>query len=111
MRAKGMKVALLSAVLAASVRVPVPYAPPAVINESDCPSAFAMDVRPRRNPGSVGSVTADGYPVLLRPSGAAWYVMPQGMSLPAPAILRGYPGADFSPGPGPAAVPLPAPAY
>ena len=65
-----MKIALLSAALAtASVRALVPYAPPAVINESDCPSAFAMDVRPRRNPGSVGSVTADGYPVLLRPSG------------------------------------------
>ena len=101
---------LLSAALVA-VWTPVPYAPPAVINEADCPSAFAMDVRPRRNPGTVGSVTADGYPVLLRPSEAAWYVMPQGMPLPAPVILRGYPGADFSPGPGPAAAPLPAPAY
>lgn len=110
MRAKWMKLALLSAALAA-VRTPVPYAPPAVLNEADCPSAFAMDVRPRRNPASVGSVTADGYPVLLRPSGAAWYVMPQGMPLQAPVILRGYPGADFSPGPGPAAAPLPAPAY
>ena len=105
-----MKLALLAAALAAA-RASVPYAPPAVINEVDCPSAFAMDVRSRRNPGTVGSVTADGYPLLLRPSGAAWYVMPQGMPLPAPAILRGYPGADFSPGPGPATAPLPAPAY
>ena len=110
MRAKGMKVALLAVALAAA-RASVPYAPPAVINEADCSSAFAMDVRPRRNPGSVGSVTADGYPVLLGPSGAAWYVMPQGMPLPDPVVLRGYPGADFSPGPGPAAAPLPAPAY
>lgn len=110
MRAKGMKLALLAAALAAA-RAPVPCAPPAVINEADCPSAFAMDVRPRRNPGTVGSVTADGYPVLLGPSGAAWYVMPQGMPLPAPVVLRGYPGADFSPGPGSAAAPLPAPAY
>ena len=110
MRAKGMKVALLAVALAAA-RASVPYAPPAVINEADCPSAFAMDVRPRRNPGTVGSVTADGYPVLLRPSGAAWYVMPHGMPLPDPVVLRGYPGADFSPGPGPAAAPLPAPAY
>lgn len=110
MRAKGMKMVLLSAALAA-VWTPVPYAPPAVINEADCPSAFAMDVRPRRNPGSVGSVTADGYPLLLRPSGAGWYVMPQGMPLPTSVILRGYPGADFSPGPGPAAAPLPVPPY
>ncbi len=110
MRAKGMKVALLAVALAAA-RASVPYAPPAVINEADCLSAFAMDVRPRRNPGTVGSVTADGYPVLLRPSGAAWYVMPQGMPLPTSVILRGYPGADFSPGPGPAAAPLPVPPY
>ena len=110
MRAKGMKVALLAVALAAA-RASVPYAPPAVINEADCPSAFAVDVRPRRNPGTVGSVTADGYPVLLRPSGAAWYVMPQGMPLPTSVILRGYPGADFSPGPGPAAAPLPVPPY
>ncbi len=105
-----MKLALLAVALTAA-RASVPYAPPAVINEADCPSAFAMDVRPRRNPGTVGSVTADGYPVLLRPSGAAWYVMPQGMPLPTSVILRGYPGADFSPGPGPAAAPLPVPPY
>ena len=81
----------------------VPYAPPAVVNEPDCPSAFMMDVHHRHNPATPGSLTRDGYPVMLRANGKPWHIMPQGMPLPDPVVIQGYPHADFSPGPGPAA--------
>ncbi|MBR1673170.1 MAG: hypothetical protein IJ702_09600 [Fretibacterium sp.] len=72
-------------------------APPAVINEPDCPSPFLMDVRPRHNLGRLGTVTRDGYPVWLNAAGEPGYIVPLGMRLMVPAVLPGYPLPDCAP--------------
>ena len=91
-------VVLLCLAAPALAWTPTPYGPPAVINQSDCPSSFMMDVHHRHNPAELGSVTRDGYPVLLTPKGKPWHIMPQGMPLPDPVRLPGgYPLPDHVP--------------
>lgn len=89
----------------------IPYDPPAVINDVDVPSAFMLDIHPHHNivgkryglktsparDGAMptnwgGSLTPDGYPVLLDADGRRWYIMPQGMVIHSPVIMpSGYP--------------------
>ena len=84
--------------MSAHAWTPVPYGPPAVINGSDCPSSFMMDVHHRHEPAQLGSVTRDGYPVMLGPKGEPRYIMPQGMELPDPVRLPGgHPLPDHVP--------------
>lgn len=75
-------------------------AAPAVITVPDCGDGFTMDVRPRRNPEALGTVTRDGYPVLLDREGENRYVMPRGMVIHTPVILRGHPLPDHVPAQG-----------
>lgn len=91
--------ALALAGAAFAAHPPVP-AVPAVITVPDCGDGFTMDVRPRRNPEALGTVTCDGYPVLLDCEGQSRYVMPRGMVIHTPVILRGYPLPDRVPAEG-----------
>ena len=64
----------LLAALPADALPPVPDPAPAVITVPDCGDGFTMDVRPRRNPEVLGTVTRDGYPVLLDRRGENHYI-------------------------------------
>ncbi len=76
---------------------PVPEPAPAVITVPDCGDGFTMDVRPRRNPEALGTVTRDGYPVLLDRQGENHYVLSRGADIPTPVVQRGYPLPDHVP--------------
>lgn len=86
--------ALLRAPALASEWAHLPYEPPVIITEPDCPSSFMMDTHHRHNPEELGSMTRDGYPVMLGAAGESQYVMPRGMELTAPVLVRGTPQPD-----------------
>ncbi|NLL37263.1 MAG: hypothetical protein GX256_07060 [Fretibacterium sp.] len=88
---------------AALAFAPWPFSDPALIAHPDCGNSFTMDLRPRRNPQTLGTLTADGYPVLLDRQGVkGHYVMPRGSDLPnpvrVPSLSSGY--GHFSGGDG-----------
>ena len=76
----------------------VPDPAPAVITVPDCGDDFTMDVRPRRNPETIGTVTRDGYPVLLDRRGENHYILSRGVDIPVPVVRRGFPLPDCVPG-------------
>ena len=91
---------ILALVPPASAWTPVPYGPPAVISAPDCPDGFTMDVHHRHEPAASGSVTRDGYPVLLKPNAERYYIMPQGMKIVDPVVVPGgCPMPDHVPAP------------
>lgn len=77
---------------------PVPDPAPAVITVPDCGDGFTMDVRPRRNPEALGTVTRDDYPVLLDRRGENRYILSRGVDIPVPVVRRGFPLPDCVPG-------------
>ena len=88
----------LLAALPADALPPVPDPAPAVITVPDCGDGFTMDVRPRRNPEALGTVTRDGYPVLLDRRGENHYILSRGADIPVPVVRRGFPLPDCVPG-------------
>lgn len=76
---------------------PTPEAAPAVIAVPDCTDGFTMDVRPRRNPESLGTVTRDGYPVLLGGKGENHYILSRGADIYTPTDRNGYLFPDYVP--------------
>lgn len=93
--------ALLACSLSLLAAVPAGALPPdpvpAVITVSDCGDGFTMDVRPRRNPEPLGTVTRDGYPVLLDRRGENHYILSRGADIPVPVVRRGFPLPDCVP--------------
>ena len=77
-----MLLCFVSLLAASTARAAAPL--PVLITEPDCPDGFTMDLRPRSNPNTLGTLTWDGYPVLLERSGAVRYVIPHGDRLPDP---------------------------
>ena len=76
---------------------PLPCPAPAVITVPDCSDGFTMDVRARRNPETLGTVTRDGYPVLLDREGANRFILPRGEKIHTPMSRNGYPLPDYVP--------------
>ena len=76
---------------------PVSHAAPAVITAPDCGDGFTMDVRARRNPEALGTVTRDGYPVLLDRNGENHYILSRGMDIHTPVTCNGYSLPDCVP--------------
>lgn len=92
--------ALLLTGLMAGSSDALPQAPepaPAIITVSDCGDGFTMDVRPRRNPESLGTVTRDGYPVLLDRRGENHYILSRGADIQTPVVRGGYALPDHVP--------------
>lgn len=88
---------LLLAVMPSGAQPPVSAPAPAVITVPDCGDGFTMDVRPRRNPEALGTVTRDGYPVLLDRRGENHYILSRGADIQTPVLRGGYPLPDFVP--------------
>ena len=59
--------------------------------------SFILDVRPRRNPEALGTVTRDGYPVLLDRRGENHYILSWGADIPVLVVRRGFPLPDCVP--------------
>ncbi len=81
--------ALSFTVLKAEAHEHVYYSVPGLISVPDCNDGFTMDVRPRRNPGAIGTLTGDGFPVMLDAGGNSHFIMPRGMKLPDVLLIPG----------------------
>ena len=85
-------VLLLLGVRSSEALPPLPCPAPAVITVPDC-----SDVRTRRNPETLGTVTRDGYPVLLDREGANRFILPRGEKIHTPMFRNGYLLPDYVP--------------
>lgn len=90
-------VLLLLGVRSSEALPPLPCPAPAVITVPDCSDGFTMDVRARRNPETLGTVTRDGYPVLLDREGTNRFILPRGEKIHTPMFRNGYLLPDYVP--------------